>query len=208
MAAQDQGNTLVEQSGYDFSRQKAFNADFAIPGKVGSMGRNEVLAETAALATGVVVYSFFTARQSIRGANTMAFFTGGTAAATVTTIKYGLYEVASNGDLTLLAKTANDATLLTAADTAYPKVFESSGTVDVKAGKRYASAVIFVGTTAPTLLGRAPFAAAINVVAGAINQEAPKRSAQNASETDLVATVLVADQAASEALIYSQVYKV
>lgn len=167
-----------------------------------TMGRGEYLGETSALASGTVVYSYFTAQRtrSVAGA---AVFTGATAAATVTTIKYGLYEVtgAAAGDLTLRAITANDAALLTVADTRYFKAFTTAWTI--KSGRRYALAVLVVATTPPTLVGT-PTPAAVNASINAINTLEPRRTSQNASETDLTASVLVAALAASDIHFYGE----
>lgn len=167
-----------------------------------TMGRGEYLGETSAMTSGTVVYSYFSAQRtrSVAGA---AVYTGATAAATVTTIKYGLYEVtgAAAGDLTLRAVTANDAALLAAADTRYFKAFTSAWTI--KSGRRYALAVIVVATTPPTLVGT-PTPAAVNVGINAINTLEPRRAAQNASETDLTASVLVGALAATDIHFYGE----
>ena len=78
---------------------------------------------------------------------------GGTAAgATPTVARIGLYSVAANGDLTLIASTANDTALFSAANTNYSKSFSASATVT--RGQRLAVGVLVVsGATMPTLVG-------------------------------------------------------
>lgn len=77
---------------------------------------------------------------------------GATAAAAVTLIKIGIYQIDLSGNMTLLASTANTtgmcgtpnvAGTLTALTATWSKV----------AGRLYAAAFVFVGTTAPTIWG-------------------------------------------------------
>lgn len=78
---------------------------------------------------------------------------GGTAAgATPTLVRYGLYTVADNGDLTLVASTPNDTTLLATINTGYSKALSTPYRLLV--GQRYAGAVLVVtGAAAPTIGG-------------------------------------------------------
>jgi len=207
MAAQ--ALTESEQAGFSFFAPKPYNADLAITGKEQTMSRAEPLADTAAMTSQTVVYTFFTARRSVRNCNRIAYFSGATAAATVTTIKYGVYQVVevagggfAIGDLNLIGITANTAANLTATNTAYPTA--TLATFDLKAGKRYAVALLVQATTPPTVTGRATFTAGVQ----GIMQEAPKRSAQFAGQTDLVQQITVANQAASPHIQYAQVYAV
>ena len=90
-----------------------------------------------------------------RTITTMSFTTAGTAAATVTTIRYGIYTLsypnATGASLTctLAASTANDATLLAATNTEYPKALSASYTLN--AGQRYGLAILVDATTAGTV---------------------------------------------------------
>jgi hypothetical protein len=112
------------------------------------MPRDDVAGEVA-LVSGVVYWSFFTARktETITQCRTA---TGATAAAGLTLARIGVYS--TNGTtLTLVASTANDTSLWTAGNTMTPKNFSSSfGKV---AGTRYAMAYLAIGTTMPTLEG-------------------------------------------------------
>lgn len=85
--------------------------------------------------------------------STIVYTTGGTGAgATPTTIKYGIYSVASDGALTLLMSTLNDTTLLAATNTQYSKVLQVP--VTLVNGVRYAVGLLVVtGATAPSILG-------------------------------------------------------
>lgn len=74
-------------------------------------------------------------------------------------VRFGLYSVAANGDITLVARTANDTTLLNTTSTTYIKAFDTTGgypaTYTMAAGQRYALAVIAVGAT-PAVRGASP----------------------------------------------------
>lgn len=109
--------------------------------------------------------------------------TSNTAAATVTLIRNGLYIVDfTTGALTLVAATANDPTQYTSIATSYPKLWTTP--VQLVAGQRYAVAILFVGTTAPTIGGRQPgggFAAEMGL--------APRLSGQQTGQSDLQATI-------------------
>ena len=101
----------------------------------------------------VMRLTFFTA-QATESIASIAYMTGTTAAAaTPSLIRYGLYTVASSGDIALVASTVHDAALLVAQGTVYPKALSSPYTVT--AGVRYASGILVVtAATAPTMLGK------------------------------------------------------
>lgn len=167
-----------------------------------TMARYENLGVTTALTSGTVVYGFFTARRprTVTGA---AFSVSTTAAATVTTIKYGLYEEGSSGALTLRAVTANDAALLAAADTRYFKAFTSSWAL--KAGRRYAVALLVVATTMPTLVGNPAVGATFDAVTAGIYNQSPRRCALLASQSDLTASATPTAFSALPILPYAEV---
>jgi hypothetical protein len=118
-----------------------------------TLRREDVSSNTLALgASGSVRITHFTAAKS--GTFTsLKMVTGGTAAgATPTLCKMGLYSVADNGNLTLIASTPNDTTLFAVANTAYTKA--TSASFSLVAGQRYALAVIVVTAAAlPTFIG-------------------------------------------------------
>lgn len=112
--------------------------------------------------------------------------TGGTAAgATPTLCRVGLYSVAANGDLTLVASMANDTTMWASTNTEYEKNLSASYTV--VGGQRYAAAALCVtGTTPPNLFGAVP-----SHGASAVFARAPRLAAIVNSQTDLPASVSV-----------------
>lgn len=124
--------------------------------------------------------SYFTAYKTETIGNVVTY-TGGTAAgATPTLCKVGLYSVAANGDLTLVASTANDTAMWAAANTAYTKALTAS--VKVQKGQRYALATLIVtAAAAPALVS--------NSVAAAVAGVAPRIHGQVAGQTDLPASV-------------------
>lgn len=117
-----------------------------------------VSSSASPLSSGRLCLVHFTARRS-EAINTVTMWTGGTAAgATPTICRYGIYSVAANGDLTLVASTPNDTALWAAANTAYPKAL--SATWNKLAGRRYAAGILcvtaaavpnFIGTTGTSL---------------------------------------------------------
>jgi hypothetical protein len=124
---------------------------------------------------------YFTARKSFTVAS-MRFCTAGTAAgATPTLIRYGLYQAAANGDLTLVASTANDTALLAAQNTAYPKAL--SVAFPLVQGTRYAAGLLVVtGAAAPIVP-----AVAIGAAEGLI---APRLQGTLAAQADLPLSIV------------------
>lgn len=158
--------------------------DIIAPDRVFALPRNEV-GGVVTLTSGETHLTYFT---SLASGTATAFrtVTGSTAAATVTLCKVGLYRVEVDGSLTLLSDVANDATMWTAANTAYTKSIPTP--FSIFQGQRYALATLFVGTTAPTLLSSAT-AAAFQTGLGVVDQTAPVRAGKKASQTDLTATL-------------------
>lgn len=105
------------------------------------------------LASGRVYLSFLTAKRT-ESINTLQLHTGSLAAgATPTVVRYGVWSAAANGDLTLIASTPNDTTLLSAIHTVYPKAL--SATWNKQAGQDYAVGFIIVsGASMPHLVGK------------------------------------------------------
>jgi hypothetical protein len=96
--------------------------------------------------------AYFTAKKSETITQVKLATSSTAAAATPTLIRVGIYTVAANGDLTLVASTPSDTTLLAAASTAYAKALSAAlAKVD---GQRYAVGVLVVtGAAAPTIQG-------------------------------------------------------
>ena len=133
-----------------------------------------------AITSGVLKLAYLTAFRS-ETINSLKVNTGGTgAAATPTLCRLGLYSVAGNGDLTLIASTANDTTLFSSANTGYTKALTSG--VAVTKGQRYAVAILVVsGTTMPSLAG-----IGISISLGG---ESPRVYGQVNAQADLPASI-------------------
>lgn len=189
MAAQATTENL--QAGYAFQSQKPFNADIQVAARLTTMPRDN-LGVTTVLASGVVNYTYFTARRTVRGITRASLITS-VVSATITTQKVGIYSEDAAGNLTLLSVSANTVGAFQAADAVDDIVIPA---VDLKAGQRYAFATIFVGTTGPTLLGSPAVGATVDAQTARVWGEAPKLSAQFAAQTDLVASVTNAQAAA------------
>lgn len=147
------------------------------------------------LPTGTLGLTYFTAYKDQTVAS-LRTATGNTAAgATPTLCRLGLYSVASNGDLTLIASTPNDTTLWAAATTIYTKALSAS--VNLARGQRYALACLVVtAAAAPTLVANQPssiFAA-----------EAPRLTGQLGGQTDLPASVTAGSVVATNRRVYGE----
>ena len=102
-------------------------------------------------AAGSLTLTYFTATKS-ETITQVRFITGTVGAAAATLTRIGFYSIATNGNGTLVASTANDTTMLVAAFTRYTRSLSAS--YAKVAGQRYALGVLVVGaTTMPTLPG-------------------------------------------------------
>lgn len=146
-------------------------------------------------ATGAVRLTYFTAIRD-EGVTQCRTITGGTAAVTVTLARVGLYSVADNGDLTLVAATDNDTTLWTAASTRYTRAFALAQAYKLEKGKRYAIGILCVATTTPTMLGS-------NSMSAAENAEEPRLTANLTGQADLPASIPAGSLATIATRIYS-----
>ena len=124
---------------------------------------------------------------------------GSGATGSPTTVRFGLY-TRSGTTMTLVARTANDTNIFSAADTKYTRTLDTTGgypaSYTVNAGTDYWVAVIFVGTTAPTI-SQALDRSAANAATG------PQQYSK-ATQTDLGATVTTVTLAASLAGFYAE----
>jgi hypothetical protein len=114
------------------------------------MGQNTNVALGAA--SGNLRLAYFTAPRA--EVWTQVGWVGGTvaAAATPTLVRWGLYSVAANGDLTLVASTPNDTTLFAVASAVGAKSF--SVAYAAVAGQRYAIGILVVsGVAIPSIQG-------------------------------------------------------
>lgn len=148
-----------------------------------TMPREYVDQNNVAGLSGLMELTYFTAYRS-QTVNSLRSYTGGTAAAATPTLcRMGLYSVAGNGDLTLIASTPNDTTVWAAANTAYTRAV--SAPVSVTKGTRYAFARLVVTAATP------PSWAAMGL-ALALNSVAPRLQGQLSGQTDLPASVTAA----------------
>lgn len=177
-------------------------SDVVSPDRLYALPRNEVNGAVTTV-SGTTMYTFFTALRS-GVATAIASWSAGTAAATPTSTHMGLYREEANGDLTLVGSHGAETLTWAATETRYSKTFTTP--VQVSQGVRYACAALFVGTTAPTLVGSLGSTTTVDVPMGAIDFINPKRSAVNASETTLPASVVVASLAAGGAANVGRVY--
>jgi hypothetical protein len=131
-----------------------------------------------AVSSGSVRLTFFTATKS-ETTTQVRVISGNTAAApTPTVVRFGLYRVEGNGTLTLVASTANDTSLLSAANTPYTVPWQSSH--PKVAGQRYAFAVLVVSpATLPNFVGQS-----LNSVGEMF--AAPMLAGQLAGQSDLL----------------------
>ncbi len=115
--------------------------------------RDEWTSNSIVTGNGTLALSYFTADKT-EAINTVTVFSGATAAAATPTLaRVGVYSVAGNGDLTLVASTANDTTMFATANTAYPGTLTTAFNKVV--GQRYALAVLVVtGVAAPSFHGK------------------------------------------------------
>lgn len=143
-----------------------------------------MLSSVGAGSSGELHLSYFTATKS-EVINNLAIYSAGTAAATVTLIRFGVYSVAVNGDLTLVAATANDTALLTATTTRYQKALTS--TWAKTAGTRYAVGFLVVATTMPTVYGPTDIS---STVPDTIWAREPRLSAKRTGQSDLPSSIL------------------
>lgn len=129
--------------------------------------------------------AYFTATKTESVATVRVQTTGTAAGATPSLIRVGLYSVAANGDITLVASTANDTALLAAQNTMYSKALSAPYTK--QAGQRYAVGLLVVtAAAAPTVAG-----APVTLVASEVGL-APKLGGLVSSQADLPASVVSA----------------
>lgn len=106
---------------------------------------------TAIGASQALALSYFTADQNLTVNNVYTRGGSTAAGATPTLVRFGLYTVASNGDLTLVASTANDTTLFSSANSSVNKALSAS--YNMVAGQRYAAGWLVVSAAAiPTII--------------------------------------------------------
>lgn len=167
---------------------------FSISGADETMDRHQANSGQS-MTTQTLRLSYFTCAQD-GTANNIVACSGGTAAgATPTLVRYGLYTVAANGDITLVASTANDTAIFVAANTEYSKALSSPYARIF--GQRYAIGILVV-TAAAT-----PTVAGTGTTASATMARAPRLCAIVTSQADLPSSVASASIANSSAFCYA-----
>ncbi|CAN7468027.1 glycosyl hydrolase family 28-related protein [Arthrobacter sp. LjRoot78] len=138
---------------------------------------------TPTIGSGFMLMTYFTA-QKTESITQVKAATGNTAyAATPTLCRYGIFSVAGDGSLTLLASTPSDTTMFAAANTTYTRTLTS--TFSKVAGVRYAVGVLVVTTAATgTFQGYSALSNATSDFA-----LGPQLSAAVSGQTDLPSTV-------------------
>lgn len=138
---------------------------------------------SAASVSGVLELTYFVATKT-ETINTLALYCAGIIAGTPTLIRYGVYSVASNGDLTLVASTASDTALFAVASTRYPKAL--SAPWSKVAGTLYAVGELVLATTVPSVYGMTTGAS--NVLSDIFALE-PRLSGSRNGQTDLPSSI-------------------
>lgn len=162
-----------------------------------TIARDLVQSAAVGSTAGTLRLTYFTARRSETVTQVRVWSGSTAAAATPTLVRIGLYSVAANGDVTLVASTASDTALFAATHTSYTKAFSAS--YDLVKGQRYAVGILVVtGAAAPTYHGATVFPGS-----GAEATAAPRLAASVGSQTDLPASVVSGSLSNSGNRIYS-----
>jgi hypothetical protein len=136
------------------------------------------------LSSGNAYFTFFSPMWSATISN-LTVVSANTAASGAQTVRLGLYTF-DGTTATLVARTDSDVTLLGTTNTVFTRAFSTTGgypsTYTLQAGTRYAIAVLYVGTTAPTV-----YTAFANIPA-ALSSLGPRLSGYVAAQTDLPTT--------------------
>ena len=147
--------------------------------------RNVTAACTAPDGTGRVSLSYFTPPRRIT-IDEITMGNTATAAAGVVGARMGIYEVVGT-TLTLLARTANDATLFTLTNALYTRTLATAGgypaTLTLDPQKRYAVGLFLDAATLPTLVNSGPILQAFMALE-------PRLAGQVTGQVDLPATII------------------
>lgn len=145
--------------------------------------------------SGQVRFTYFVARKT-ETVNNLRTATGNVAAAATPTVcRMGIYEEASNGDLTLVGATANDTTLFASTFASYTRAVITPFTK--VAGRRYAFALLVVSAATMPQFASATFSGG-----GAELSVSPRLAGVVSSQADLPASTTAASIAASGNLYY------
>lgn len=159
-----------------------------------TMDRRDATSGSTTISSGAPRFTYMVASKTEAIASVRAI-TGSTAASGLTLARVGIYSVDGKGSLTLIASTANDATLFAATNTAYTKAL--SAPVTLSEGSLYAVAVMVVGTTGPAIQ-----AAALSTGAAQFTSVYPPIVTGLGGQADLPASVAVGSLSAQTAPLY------
>lgn len=159
-----------------------------------TMPRGNITGSGVLVTTGALTLSYFTARKT-EAVTQIRTITAAQAQVGPTLSRMAVYSVDDAGNLLLVASTASNTSLWTAANTVYTSSFSASW--NKLRGNRYAVGILTVGaTTAPSFVG----SAAIPAAEAFLN---PRLSAEVTGLSDLPSTVLVANLAPVGGVLYS-----
>jgi hypothetical protein len=140
------------------------------------------------LTSGAALYAFFTPQVTLT-VSQITMSCGTIAGSGLTLARMALYTY-NETTATLVARCANDTTLLTKSRTTYTRSFDTSGSFpssyQLVAGNRYGVAVLCIGTTMPSLAQLGGLAEISNL--------APRISAIRSAQSDLVTAVATGGQ--------------
>lgn len=149
------------------------------------------LAAGSNLTSGTMQLSYWTARKT-ESVSQVRVLSAGTAIATPTLAKVGVYTVASDGAGTLVASTASDGTIFGSTFNIFTRSLAAPFTK--MAGQRYALAVLTVAATAGSCYG-------CNVFGGEA-AASPRGTGQIAAQSDLPASFTAGQVAATSFFCY------
>lgn len=156
-----------------------------------------VTASAVTTVSGNMRLAYFTARKS-ETTTQVRVNTGTTAAAATPTLcRLGLFSIAANGDGSLVAAIANDTTLFAATSTPYTRSWTAP--YAKVAGATYALGILVVSAAATPTLGGLTLASAAEAAI------APRLTGSIPSMTDLPASFLAGDVAATGGWLYGAV---
>lgn len=136
-----------------------------------------------------------------RSFGSLEIFTAATAPATVSAARMGLYQMAVNGDWTLVAQTANDATIGSAINTQYTRTLDPTGgypaSYKLTLGQQYAFAFYITAVTTPNA-----YAFAVGAAGPSLLLPRVATFDNSGAGTDLNTTVTLANLGNSSTVFY------
>jgi hypothetical protein len=130
---------------------------------------------------------YFTAKRTETISSVTLYTNAQAAAATPTVCRMGIYDVATNGDLTLNSSTPNDTALFAATSTVYQKNFSSN--FNKVAGRRYAAGVLGVNAGAMPFFQGHFIVAMLASAVGSGSGPASRRNGKVTGQADLPASI-------------------